>query len=166
MNIPEFINTFKSMFSKEQLYEMSMAFFYKDRRIDVCAWVENPMSTDNQYFKYYNCSTIPSATKVARIRLDRPEYVGGNHRERNLKKWILTESEKKELIEILEGPSSEHEGFNRWQEVLMTYNRDNFQIPFNDSKINDFSKANRDPKMPDYIKPYDINTPIPDYLKL
>lgn len=41
------------------LYEMSKAFSYKDKRIDVCAWVENPMGVDNQYFKYYNCSTIP-----------------------------------------------------------------------------------------------------------
>lgn len=151
---------------KQHLYEMSMAFFYKDKRIDVCAWVETPMTVDNRYFKYYNCSTIPSATHVARIRLDKPEYVGGLHRENGKKKWILTKREKEELIEILKGQSTDQPGYTRWQEVLMTYNRDNFNLSFSDSKSNDFSKAQKDPKMSKYLKPFPIDYPMPDYLNL
>lgn len=148
------------------LYEMSMAFHYKDRRIDVCAWVENPMATDNQYFKYYDNSLMRLAKKVARIRLDRPEYVGGIHKERNFKKWILTNKEKQELVQILQGESEDQSGYTRWQELLMTYNRDNFNISFKDSKQGNLQNHQRDPKMPDYIQPYDINTPMPNYLEL
>lgn len=148
------------------LNEMSMAFNYRNKRIDVCAWVENPMATDNQYFKYYNNSLIRLATKVARIRIDRPEYVGGFHRERNFGKWSLIEKEKRELIEILKGESDDHPTYTRWQEIIMTYNRDNFNISFKDSKNNNFKNYQRDPKMPDYIKPFDINYPMPDYMKL
>lgn len=148
------------------LYEMSMAFYYKDRRIDVCAWVENPMGVDNQYFKYYDNSLMKLATKVARIRIDKPVYVGGRHKERNLKKWILSKREKQELVEILQGESEDHPGYTRWQELLMTYNRDNFNISFKNSKEGNLKNHQRDPKMPDYIQPYDINTPMPDYLEL
>ena len=148
------------------LTEMSMAFHYKDRRIDVCAWVENPMATDNQYFKYYNNSLMRLATKVARIRLNRPQYVGGIHKERNFRKWVLTNKEKHELVQILQGSSEDQPRYTRWQELLMTYNRDNFNISFNDSKQGNLENQQRDPKMPDYIQPYDINAPMPNYLEL
>lgn len=148
------------------LYEMSKAFSYKDRRIDVCAWVENPMGVDNQYFKYYDCSSIPSAKKVARIRLDRPEYVGGIHQERNFKKWILSNKEKQELINILKMPSDRYKGYTKWQDVLMTYNYDNFDIIPEKTIKGEITEYSKDPKMPKHLKPYDINTPMPNYLEL
>ena len=150
----------------EPMYEMSKAFSIKNRRIDVCAWVENPMGANNQYFKYYDCSTIPSATKVARIRLDRPEYVGGNHRERNLQKWILTTKEKQELVDILMGPSDEFDGLNRWQDIIITYNKDNFNLTTRDILAGDFSRAQRDPKMSDKIQPLPLDYPMPNYMEL
>ena len=165
MNIPEIISNFKYLF-KQPLLEMSKAFSYKDKRIDVCAWVENPMGVNNMYFKYYNCSTIPSATHVARIRMDKPEYVGGNHREGTKKKWILTDTEKRELVELLSSKSEEHPDLTYWQEILLTYNRDNFNLSAKDTIEGNFAKAQKDPKMPEYLQPLPIDYPMPDYLQL
>lgn len=148
------------------LYEMSKAFSFKNKTIDVCVWVENPMSIDNLYFKYYNCSTIPSATKVARIRIDKPCYVGGNHKELNKQKWILSKNEVRELIEILKSPSDEYDGLNKWQDIIITYNKDNFNLTTKQCLKNDFSSIQKDPKMPEYLQPLDINTVIPDYWNL
>lgn len=152
--------------NKQQFYEMSKAFSYKDKRIDVCVWVENPMSVDNMYMKYYNSSLYTLATKVARIRLDKPEYVGGNHRERNLKKWILTEKEKKELIELLKQPSDKYQGYSKWHDVIITYNDDNFNLSFSQTVNAEFEKAQRDPKMPNHLVPLPIDLPMPDYTQL
>ena len=141
-------------------------FFTKIKELMFACGLKTPMTVDNRYFKYYNRSTVPSATQVARIRLDKPEYVGGLRRENGKKKWILTKREKEELIEILKGQSTDQPGYTRWQEVLMTYNRDNFNLSFSDSKSNDFSKAQKDPKMSKYLKPFPIDYPMPDYLNL
>lgn len=148
------------------LCEMSMAFAYKDKRIDVCAWVENPSSRDNRYFKYYNNSRYNNATKVARIRIDNPVYVGGTHKERNLKQWILTDYEKNELVKLLSSPSNEFTGFTKWQSILIRYNSDNFFLTPQQTINGEFENADFDPKMPDYIKPFPIDYPMPDYLKL
>ena len=149
-----------------QLYEMSKAFSYKDKRIDVCAWVENPMGVDNMYFKYYNCSTIPSATKVARIRIDKCQYVGGRHKENGKQPWILNKTELKELMDILKSESDEHIGLTRWQDIIITYNKDNFNLTTKECLTNNFENAQRDPKMPKHLQPLDINTPMPNYMEL
>lgn len=148
------------------LYEMSKAFSYKDKRIDVCAWVENPMGVDNQYFKYYDHSSIPSATKVARIRIDKTEYVGGTHKERNLKKWVLSNKEKRELVNILNTPSKRYPGYTKWHDILITYNFDNFDISPEQTISGEIFNYDRDPKMPKHLNPFDINTPMPNYLEL
>lgn len=167
MNIFRKLNErIQEIFNPMPLHEMSKAFSYKNRRIDVCAWVENPMGVDNQYFKYYNCSSIPSATKVARIRINKAEYVGGFHRERNLKKWILSNREKQELVEILKMPSERYKNCTNWQDILITYNYDNFDIIPENTIAGNISKYNKDPKMPKHLKPLDINTPMPNYLEL
>lgn len=162
MNIKQLNEEFEAM----ELYEMSMAFHYRNRRIDVCAWVENPMVVDNRYFKYYNSATINSATKVARIRIDKPQYVGGIYKERNLQKWVLTKKEVKELYNLLQTPSDDYDGLTKWQDILVTYNRDNFLLSVKDSIAGNFEKVQKDPKMPKYIEPFTINYPMPNYLEL
>ena len=149
-----------------QINEMSMAFHYKDRYVQVCAWVENPTPRDNRYFKYYNSEYNSTATKVARIRIDKPAYVGGNHKERNLDVWNLSAREKQYLIEILSTPSDDYPGYTKWHDILITYNRDNFHISAKDTIEGNLTKGTRNPSLPDYIVPFDINTPIPDYTKL
>lgn len=150
----------------QPLNEMSMAWSYKDRRIDVCAWVENPTTRDNLYFKYYNSSFYNLADKVARIRLDKPEYVGGTHSEGNKQKWILTKSEVKQLVSLLQMPSELHEGLTRWQDILITYNHDNFMLLPKDTINGNLDKARRNPTMPDYIQPFNINYAMPNYMEL
>lgn len=162
----EIAQELKKLIQPQPLYEMSKAFSYKDRRIDVCAWVENPMATDNKYFKYYNSSSIDMATMVARIRIDRPTYVGGTHRERNLKKWILTDKEKKELVQILSGNSLRYIGYTRWHDIIITYNFDNFNLTPEQTISGDLDDSQRSPRMPKHLMPLAINTPMPDYIKL
>lgn len=162
----KFIQILQDLLIPQPLYEMSKAFSYRNTIVGVSAWVENPMGENNRYFKYYDYPTIPSVKKVAYIRLDRPEYMSGVYKERNRKKWILSNGEKQNLVEILKGESEAQPGYTRWQELLMTYNRDNFNISFKDSKQGNLQSQQRDPRMPDYIQPYDINTPIPNYLEL
>ena len=150
----------------EPMNEMSMAFHYKDRHIAVCAWVENPMIVDNRYFKYYNSQFYDTATKVARIRMNKADYVGGIHKEKGLEKWNLTHREKQYLVKILSSPSEDHKGFNRWQDVIITYNRDNFHLSAEDTIKGKFDKAQCSPNMPKHIKPFPIDYPMPDYLQL
>lgn len=150
----------------EPVNEMSMAFHYKDRHVEVCAWVENPTYRDNRYFKYYNSAFVSSATKVARIRIDKAEYVGGNHKERNLTKWILSNRELRELVEILQTPSDEHIGYTKWQDILITYNRDNFHLSAQDTIAGNLAKGVRSPELPSSVEPFPIDYPMPDYLNI
>lgn len=152
--------------NEDIINEMSKAFSYKDKGIDVCVWVEGPMRTDNQYFKYYDNMFYDNATKVARIRIDRNKYVGGQHREKNKKKWILSDKEKNELVQILQQPSERYPKYTRWQEVLMTYNYDNFNITPENTMLGKIDDSQRNPNMPKYIKPFPIDYPMPDYTKL
>lgn len=164
MNITEIIQKLKEALMP--LNEMSMAFHYKDRHVEVCAWVENPTPRDNRYFKYYNSEYNSTATKVARIRIDKAEYVGSNHRERNLKKWILSNKEKQELIEILKTFSDDYPGYTKWHDILITYNRDNFHLNAQDTINGNLEKGTRNPSLPSHVKPFSIDTPMPDYTQL
>lgn len=148
------------------LNEMSMAFHYEDKNTQVCAWVENSTPRDNCYFKYYNNSRNKLADKVARIRIDKAEYVGGNHRERNLKKWILSKNEKQQLINILNSPSNDYPNITKWQDILITYNRDNFFIKAEDTINGNINNYSKNPILPDHVKPFSIDHPMPNYLNL
>lgn len=160
------IEKLKEALTPMPLNEMSMAFHYKDRYVEVCAWVENPTPRDNRYFKYYNSEYNSTATKVARIRIDKPEYVGGTHKERNLKKWILSNKEKQYLMKILTTPSNDYPGYTKWQDILITYNRDNFHLKAEDTINGNLDKGTRNPTLPKHVVPFNINTPMPDYLQL
>ena len=159
--LQEFLNK-----PKISINEMSMAFHYRDRHAEVCAWVENPTLRDNRYFKYYDSQFVSSASKVARIRIDKNEYVGGNHKERNLKKWELSNREKQYLMQILHSPSEEHKGLTKWHDILITYNRDNFLLKAEDTINGNLDKAVASPVLPNHVKPFPINYPMPDYLEL
>ena len=154
------------LFQSQQINEMSMAFHYKDRHVEVCAWVENPTPRDNRYFKYYDSEYSNMAKKVSRIRIDRPEYVGGNHKERNIKKWVLSDKEKQYLVQILKSPSDDYPNLIKWQDILITYNRDNFHIKAEDTIKGNINCNSRNPLLPDYIKPFPIDYPMPNYLEL
>ena len=69
-----------------QLNEMSKAFSFKNKSIEVCAWVEGPLSVDNRYFKYYDSMFYNLADKVARIRIDKPENIRKNKKKKKIKK--------------------------------------------------------------------------------
>jgi hypothetical protein len=143
----------------QPIFEMSSA--WTDDRSNRCVWVENPNGYSNRYFKYLNNSSYRRAKLVARIWIDKPEYVKGHKNSDGKTEWILTSKEKKELVTLLNAPSEAHDNTTNWQEILITYNEDNFQIPpMRTIKGNiDFSKYRNQ-------KPYDINTPMPNYLEL
>lgn len=164
--IQKLIRKLKEVLEPQTLNEMSMAFHYKDRYVEVCAWVENPTSRDNRYFKYYDSEYSSTASKVARIRIDRPDYVGGNHKERNLKKWTLSKNEKQFLMTILKSESDDYKGLTKWQDILITYNRDNFHIKAEDTINGNIDKGTRNPLLIDKIKPFPIDYPMPNYLEL
>ena len=165
--LKELIETLANLIKPTQpINEMSRAFAYKDRLIEVCAWVEGPMRADNRYFKYYNNMHYSVATKVARIRIDEARYVGGNHKEGNKKKWVLTPSEKQELVDILNGPSEEVPGYTRWQDILITFNRDNFNLSTQRTLAGDLDDSQRNPHMPKHIKPFPIDYPMPNYMEI
>ena len=136
------------------LYEMSSGWF--DKKENRCAWVENPGNPNNQYFKYGNDIGINKATKVARISLLEPKYL--YHRDKAYI-WALTNKEINNLINILKSPSDKHKGLTKWQDLLITYNEDNFYILPEDTINNNINYK-------ECPKAFNINTKMPDYTKL
>lgn len=153
-----------------QINEMSLAWDYRKKNKSYCAWTEGPMLAENRYFKFYDNESPNMASKVARIRIDRPVYVGGDHREKNsqgkLEKWILTEKEKKLLITLLNSASDDNDGCNKWQDILIRWNRDNFGIPAKKTISGDISGYQAKPGLLDGLSPFPIDYPMPDYMKL
>ena len=151
----------------EPLNEMSIAWDADLKGNEsVCAWVEGPLKVDNQYIKYYNNAHYPLATKVARIRIDKPEYVGGIHSEGNKKKWILTNSEKRTLVHLLNQASEKDEKYTNWQQVILEYNASNFRLFKPVTGDMTIYKDRKAPTMPEYILPFPIDYPMPNYMEL
>jgi len=124
------------------------------------------MGVDNQYFKYYDNEDYDMATKVARIRFDRPEYIGGSHKEGSKKPWTLKPMEKQMLINILKQENTDEKGYTNWQAMIIRWNRDNFHLSKEDTIAGNLDKGRCSPKMPKHIKPLPINYPMPDYTLL
>lgn len=138
-----------------QLDEMSMA--WVDRQENVCVWVENPDGYNNRYFKYCNSAKYLASTKIAGI--EKPQYVKNHTNQKNVEDWILNSVKKKQLINLLNKPSGSHKGLNRWQEIILTYNQDNYQIEPNeiiDGTIN----------LTDFDSAIPLDFPMLDYTKL
>lgn len=150
--------------------EMSLAWDYRKKNKAYCAWTEGPMSAENRYFKFYNSDSPDMASMVARIRIDRPEYVGGNHKESNsqgkVEKWILTPANKKLLIQLLNSPSDDNDNCTKWQDILIRWNRDNFGVPAKKTIANDFTGYQAKPGLMTGLQPFPIDYPMPDYMKL
>ena len=150
--------------------EMSLAWDYRNKNKAYCAWTEGPMHSENRYFKYYNSDSPDMATKVARIRIDRPEYVGGTHMEKNsqgkVEKWILSDKDKKTFIQLLNSPSDDNDGCTKWQDILIRWNRDNFGIPAKKTIANQIDGYQAKPGLLDECKPFPIDFPMPDYTQL
>lgn len=158
---------FNKLFS---INEMSLAWDYRNKNRAYCAWTEGPMSVENRYFKFYNSDSPDMASKVARIRIDRAEYVGGLHKEQNsqgkVEKWILTEREKRILVKLLQSNSDDNDGCTKWQDILIRWNRDNFSIPAKATISNQIQNYQAKPGLLDNLKPFPIDYPMPDYTKL
>lgn len=152
--IQKILESIENSLNPIPLYEMSGSWF--DKKAQRCAWVENPGDPNNQYFKYGNNVGINKATKIARISLLKPEYL--YHRDK-ADIWALSNKEIKTLIQLLQSPSDKHENCTKWQDLLITYNEDNFYILPNDTIHNNIDYT-------EYPKAFNINTPMPDYTKL
>lgn len=140
----------------EPLNEMSMA--WVDTNSNKCAWVENPTTHENDYFKYLNSFSYRKADSIARISLKEPKYL--SHKNLDGKKdWKLTNKEKKELISLMNKPSKVHKGFTNWQTTLIQYNFDNYWISPLETIENTFDREK-------YPNAFDINYPMPNYMKL
>lgn len=89
-------------------------------------------------------------------------------KKKNLKKWILSDKEKKYLLQILQSMSDDpaNKGYTRWQEILMRYNQDNFHLYPEDTKKGNLDKGTRNPSLPEHVKPFPIDFPMPNYKEL
>jgi len=161
---------FNKLFEKMPIWEMSGVWKYRDKKNSVSVWTENPMVVDNMYFKYYDNFSYQLASKVARIRIDKPEYVGGNHKESNnagrLQKWELSKSDVKVLMELLQSPSKDHPGYNKWQDIIIQFNHANFGLSLKEMEAGDYGQEEKDPILPDSVHSFKLDTPIPDYTEL
>lgn len=152
------------------LNEMSLAWDYRKKNKAYCAWTEGPMNAENRYFKFYDSDSPDMASKVARIRIDRAEYVGGDHKEKNsqgkVEKWILSDKDKKILLTLLKSPSDDNDNCTKWQDILIRWNRDNFGIPAKKTISGEIEGYQAKPGLLDDCKPFPIDYPMPDYNKL
>ena len=139
-----------------QFNEMSMA--WVDVRAKRCVWVENPNTHENDYFKYLNNFSYKKANAVACLSMKAPIYLNNVYKD-GKDTWVLTNKEKKELVDLMNSPSEARKGFTNWQATIIQYNFDNFYIQPEESANGTFNKK----KFPNA---YDINTPMPNYLEL
>ena len=134
-----------------QMFEMSKAFHSNQENRLV--WVENPNSYNNEYFKYFNSARLSSATKVARIKLRSAEYV--QHSD-YLESWVLNSKEKDQLIDLLNAPYSRDSRITNWQQIIVTYNDDFFNIDPEETIFDSYDKdafpqaLSIDMEMPNY----------------
>ena len=136
------------------LNEMAMA--WADRKTGRCVWVENPNNHNNKYFKYLNSFSYQKATKVARISLLEPKYLKHSG---SKKDWKLTNTEKQELIKLMNMDSRVYEGLTNWQATLVRYNFDNFYIDPLDTINSTFD-------IQEFPDAFSIDYSMPDYSKL
>lgn len=119
-----------------QMYEMSKAFYNtQENRL---VYVKNSSNSyDNEYFKYFNSACLSSATKVARIKLRSAEYMQCSH---YLESWVLNSKEKGQLISLLNAPYSRDARITNWQQIIVTYNDDFFNIDPEETISNTYNK--------------------------
>lgn len=152
------LNYLYNLFS-QPINEMSKAF--SERQANITIWVEDKSTHNNRYMKVYNSAKDPVhlATKVARIYIEKAEYVK-NNKERNVKEWIFTEKEKRFFVKLLQSPYSKNPSITNWQQIICTYNYGFYDIDPEDTINNKI--ALEDLKSGALL----VSTEMPDYLKL
>lgn len=104
------------------------ATIYRERNFNMCIAV-NPDRKRNlkgmEYFKLYNSTDPTRATKIARIKFRQADYV--IHKNNGGKKnWILNAKERRQLVKMLNFPSSYvFSGGDRvWDEMIYRFNNE------------------------------------------
>lgn len=95
-------------------YNMSLVInlYFKDIIID-----------GNEYFKVYNNINPNKATKVARIKFRKPEYIIYDNNN-GIENWFLNSIEKRSLMRILISPSSLYPDRIVWNELIRLFNKE------------------------------------------
>lgn len=139
--------------------EMAKAF--SDRDTNTTLWVEDRSTHNNRYLKFYNVAKDPThlATKVARIYIEKPEYVK-SHKEHGIKEWILTEKEKRLFVKLLQSPYKRNPQITNWQQVICTFNDGFYDISPEDTIAGNIEQEDLDNGA------LTLDFPMPDYLKL
>ena len=151
--IKQITEEFKKLIS---LTEMSMAVTDKNSAIWVEARSTRPKA--NRYFKYYNNISYQRADKVARISIIKPEYI--KHQNIDGKDdWILTKSEKRKLMILLNQSSEDFPEITNYQYIIAVYNRDNFYLSISKFIRGDYNES-------DYPDLLSLDYPMPDYMEL
>ena len=139
MNIQEILKLFDETLNP--IVEQSAA--YTDERNHRNIWVENPgthfitlrkksedeLRSGDKYFKYGDSENYNKETKCCRISILNPNFLYHSNK-RGVKDWALTESDKRELIKILNSKHDEHPELTVWQMILFTYNEDRFGMRY------------------------------------
>ena len=113
-----------------------------------------------EYFKVYNSPSFSKATKVARIKFREPEYI---HHKGSKKNWNLNVSERKDLVEFLESKSTNFKDYTVWQECIMYFNLQVYNIPYPESQV--LCSADTEDPNNKYYRALPIDLEIPDYVK-
>ena len=125
----------------QPLNEQSSA--YSDERNHRNIWVENPgtrfitlrkqseneVRSGDKYFKYGDNESYTKETKCCGISMLKPNFLYHTNKHGVLD-WALTESDKRELIKILNSSCDEHPEITVWQNILYTYNNDRFGMRY------------------------------------
>lgn len=115
---------------------------------------KNRNKINAEYFKVYNNEFPYKAMKVARIKFRSCEYVIHDSKG-NKENWFLNETERKQLIEILNLPSKEYSGYTTWQSLILHFNYET-GLDFGDTKNNTYDNLIYKNYLP-------IDLKIPDY---
>lgn len=156
------MNEFKQLNENLQKFAITeMAKAFSDRKTNTTLWVEDRSTHNNRYMKFYNVAKDPThlATKVARIYVEKPEYVKG-HKEHGIKEWILTEKEKRQFVKLLQSPYSRNPNITNWQQVICTFNDGFYDIDPQDTINGNIPHEDLDNGA------LTIDYPMPDYLQL
>lgn len=158
MNIKNLIESLENILYP--MNEMSQAFGNKEEQVN--AWVERPGTypKSDRYFKYSDKASYDKAEKCCRISLDEPVVFYHTNRGKGPKlDWLLTEKEKRNLVDLLNSVYSKRYNITHWQQILFTFNADRFQMSIDEFLDNNWTDEQ-------YPQAYRIDYPMPDYMRL
>lgn len=101
-------------------------------------YFNNIIIDENEYFKVYNNINPNKATKVARIKFRKPEYIIYDNNKIN--NWFLNSIEKRALMRILINQSILYPDRTVWDELIRLFNKEmgSNSLP-NDLKIPNYN---------------------------